>query len=163
MSCESNERAGIMEQSNKCVIYESRFRPPVITRQSREPWGRPALRHRNPRTRAMHGCERAVSLSTKRLTGSIPSYDGYFFLTITWKQQQNLYPFSHLTNQNSSLSNISECYFFNYSNIYKTSRHASVSMMSVFVCAFLLCPVIEISPCYAVHACAPAQSYKLKS
>jgi len=48
---ERNERAGIMQQSNKCVIYEWRFRPPVITSPSREPRGRPALYHRGPRAR----------------------------------------------------------------------------------------------------------------
>lgn len=43
---------GIMEQSNKCVIYEWRVRPPVITSPSREPRGRPALCHRDP----AHAC-----------------------------------------------------------------------------------------------------------
>ena len=56
---ERNERAGIMEQSNKCVIYEWRFRPPVITSPSREPRAAPYCIIGTPRTRALHVYGRA--------------------------------------------------------------------------------------------------------
>lgn len=79
---ERNERAGIMEQSNKCVIYEWKFRPPVITSLSREPRGRPALYHREP----AHAClawiwEGGLLLQQKLLTSSIPSKDEYLLRT----------------------------------------------------------------------------------